>query len=415
MTSPAVAVPIAGPRPRRLLTGLATSAIAHAVLALLILFDVAGIGGGFGLGVGPGFGIGAGGGAGLGEQKRRQIFSLQDMPEPVRPRDPNPDDALKQLLAPTQAQAVVVPQPTQPRPASATSPVVHFAAPVKPIGAGTDLSSRFASAGAGIGGLGLGGGGGGAGWSLGSAFGKYVGGLRKVGVDVAVVVDSTGSMQTVIDDLKERLDDMVATLQRLVPTARIGAVAYRDRDDDNVATAPRQSESFVVRWSDLTFNPKKVQTFLNGIVAEGGGDWEEAVKDGVECAMRQLKWRQDAKKVIVVVGSSPPHDKDIPALKKLIEEWHARGGIVSTIDVSLRLHEEHERMLSRSLYGEEPKEISPLPDFYQAVRDTFGDMAKQGGGEMISLGQESGLVRHVLALTFGPQWQKDIARVSRGM
>ncbi len=158
-----------------------------------------------------------------------------------------------------------------------------------------------------------------------------------------------------------------------------------------------------------------MQTFLNGIVAEGGGDWEEAVKDGVECAMRQLKWRQDAKKVIILVGSSPPHDKDVPALKKLIEEWHARGGIVSTIDVSLRLHEEHERMLSRSLYGEEPKEISPLPDFYQAVNDSFGDMAKQGGGEMISLGQESGLVKHVLALTFGPQWQKDIARVSRGM
>ncbi len=415
MISPAVAVPSTGPNPRRLLASLATSAVAHAVLALLILFDVAGIGGGFGLGVGPGFGIGAGGGAGLGEQKRRQIFSLQDMPEPVRPRDPNPDDALKQLLAPNQAQAIVVPQPTQPRAASTTSPVVHFAAPVKPIGAGTDLSSRFASAGAGIGGLGIGGGGGGAGWSLGSAFGKYVGGLRKVGVDVAIVVDSTGSMQTVIDDLKERLDDMVVTLQRLVPTARIGAVAYRDRDDDKVATAPRQSESFVVRWSDLTFNPKKVQTFLNGIVAEGGGDWEEAVKDGVEAAMRQLKWRQDAKKVIVVVGSSPPHEKDIPALKKLIEEWHARGGIVSTIDVSLRLHEEHERMLSRSLYGEEPKEISPLPDFYQAVRESFGDMAHEGGGEMISLGQESGIVKHVLALTFGPQWQKDVARVSRGM
>lgn len=414
MISPAAAAPTTGPQPRRLLAGLASSAVAHAVLALLIYFDVAGIGGGFGLGVGPGFGIGAGGGAGLGEQKRRQIFSLQDMPDPVRPRDPNPDDALKQLLAPTVAQAVVVPQPAQPR-ATATSPVVHFSAPVKPIGAGTDLSTRFASAGAGVGGLGIGGGGGGAGWSLGSAFGKYVGGLRKVGLDVVVVVDSTGSMQTVIDELKERLDDMVATLQRLVPTARIGAVAYRDRDDDKVATAPRQSESFVVRWSDLTFNVKKVQTFLNGIVAEGGGDWEEAVKDGVDAAMHQLKWRADAKKVIIVVGSSPPHQKDEAALRKLVEEWRSRGGVVSAIDVSLRLHEEHERMLSRSLYGEEPKTISPLPDFYQAVKDSFGEMARAGGGEMITLGQESGIVRHVLAMTFGAQWEKDVARVSRGM
>jgi hypothetical protein len=60
------------------------------VLALLVWFDVAGLGGGFGLGVGPGFGIGAGGGAGLGEKKRRGIFSLQDLPAPVPPSDPTP-------------------------------------------------------------------------------------------------------------------------------------------------------------------------------------------------------------------------------------------------------------------------------------------------------------------------------------
>src|SRR5437868_1316510 len=201
--------------------------------------------------------------------------------------------------------------------------------------------------GAGSGGLGLGGGGGGAGWSLGTSFGKYVGGLRKVGLDVAIVVDSTGSMQNVIDEIRRRMDDLAATMQRLVPTARIGAVAYRDRDDDKVATAPRQSEDFLVKWTDLTFNVKKVQTFLDGIVAEGGGDWPEAVKDGLECAMRQLKWRQDAKKVIILVGSSPPHEKDVPAIKKLVDDWRARGGVVSTIDVSVLLHEEHERKVYR--------------------------------------------------------------------
>ena len=52
------------------------------------MFDVAGIGGGFGLGVGPGFGMGTGGGVGLGKEKRRQIFSLEDLPEPVPPQDP---------------------------------------------------------------------------------------------------------------------------------------------------------------------------------------------------------------------------------------------------------------------------------------------------------------------------------------
>jgi hypothetical protein len=273
-----------GPSPGRLLTALAASLGLHLLFALMVIFDVLGAGGGFGLGIGPGFGIGAGGGAGLGEVRRREIFSLQDLPDPVPPRDPA-DDTLKELLTPARARPIAMPTQMPPRP---TSPVVHFTRPARPLGSGLDLSSRFGSTGAGVGGLGVGGGGGGAGVSLGTSFGRYVGSLRKVGLDVALVVDASGSMQNVIDEMKRRLEALASTMQHLVPTARVGAVAFRDRPDGKTATAPRQSEDFLVRWTDLTFNGKKVKTFLSGIVAEGGGDWEEAVKDGLETAMRQL-------------------------------------------------------------------------------------------------------------------------------
>src|SRR5712692_6136113 len=346
---PAAATATTAPRQGRMLAALAASTAAHVLVGLLVFFDVLGAGGGFGLGLGPGFGIGSGGGAGLGEKRRREIFSLEDLPTPVPPRDPNAEQALKELLKPSTAQAIAVPQPAVPRSAS---PVVHFAPPARPVGAGVDLGSRFASAGAGVGGFGVGGGGGGAGWSLGTSFGRYVGSLRRVGLDVAIVVDATGSMQNVIDDLKRRMDDLAATLQRLVPTARVGAVAYRDRDEGKGTTGPRESEDFVVRWTDLTFNVKKVQAFFNGLVAEGGGDWPEAVRAGLETAMRQMKWRADAKRVIIIVGGSPPHAEDVPTIRKLVAEWHAKGGVISTIDVSLRLHEEHERMMHRWLYGE---------------------------------------------------------------
>src|SRR5207247_11358848 len=198
-------------------------------------------------GIGPGFGIGSGGGLGLGQKRRREIFSLEDLPAPVPPNDPNAEQALQELLKPAAAQAIVVPSPAVPRP---TSPTVHFAPPARPVGAGVDLGSRFASAGAGLGGFGVGGGGGGAGWSLGTSCGRYVGSLRKVGLDIAIVVDSTGSMQNVIDALKDHLDGLAATIQHLVPTARIGAVAYRDRDDGKSGSAPRQSEDFLDKWRD---------------------------------------------------------------------------------------------------------------------------------------------------------------------
>ena len=413
---PATPSPVSSlrPTPGRTAVALAVSAVFHVVLVLLIVFDVMGVGGGFGIGIGPGFGIGAGGDAGLGEQNRREIFSLENIPDLVRPQEPDAEKDLNALLQPRQAERFVVPQQAKPKSASTTAPVVQFARPVKPVGAGTDLGARLSAAGAGAGGLGLGGGGGGLGWSLGSAFGKYVGGLRKGGLDVAIVVDSTGSMQNIIDDLKRRLTDVVRTMQRIVPTARIGAVAYRDRDTGNVATAPRQSEDFVVKWSDLTFNVSKVQSFLGGIVAEGGGDWKEAVKEGLECAMKQLKWRGDAKKVIIIVGSSPPHDEDTAAIRSLIADWRARNGFVSTIDVSYPLHAEHERQLHRWLYGDELKEITPLPDFYKELQASFHEISHQGGGTDVALGEEAALVRSVLVLAFGSQWEKDVGRVTRG-
>src|SRR5688572_15283887 len=113
------------PTRSRLASSLLISAVSHLVLVLLIMFDVMGIGGGFGIGIGPGFGVGAGGGAGLGEKNRREIFSLEDLPELVRPQEPKSDEELNQLLKPRDAERVVVPQPAKPKVESTNAPVVQ--------------------------------------------------------------------------------------------------------------------------------------------------------------------------------------------------------------------------------------------------------------------------------------------------
>ena len=42
-------------------------------------------------------------------------------------------------------------------------------------------------------------------------------------------------------------------------------------------------------------------------------------------------------------------------------------------------------------------------------------IAKQGGGEMVALERNDELMREVLVQTFGPQWQKDMGRIARGL
>lgn len=234
---------------------------------------------------------------------------------------------------------------------------------------------------------------------LGGGFGDYIGGLRKVGLDVALVIDTTDSMQFVIDDVKQKLSQLVGAIQRMVPTSRVGVVVYRDKGDD-----------YVVKWTDLSFRTEKLQEFLSHISADGGGDWEEAVKEALDAAVNDLKWRKQAKKIIILVGGSPPHPWDVDAVDKIVRDFHKAGGYISTIDVTKRQHEEFDRNLWRSLHGSASYQPSPMPEFYKAVARSFGAIAQEGGGELISLDQDKALIREVLALTFGSRWKIEMAK-----
>jgi len=244
----------------------------------------------------------------------------------------------------------------------------------------------FGAGGAGVGGLG-------------GSFGEYVGGLRRVGLDVALVIDTTDSMQFVIDEVRARLKDFVAALQRMVPTTRVGIVVYRDKGDD-----------YVVRWTDLSFNTQKLTTFLADIRAGGGGDWEEAVKDALDTAVHEFNWRTKSKKVIIIVGDAPPHPWEVEDVKRIVREFRQKGGYVSAIDVTQPAHEIFDRHMWRSLHGRKPYQPSPLPDFYREVSRTYGEIAQLGAGELVQLREGKALMRSILELTFGSRWKTEMQK-----
>ena len=240
-------------------------------------------------------------------------------------------------------------------------------------------------------------GGGGVG-GLGGSFGDYVGGLRKVGLDLVLVIDTTESMQFVIDEVKQHAAALVQAIQRMVPTSRVGIVVYRDQGDE-----------YVVKWSDLSFKTDKLTSFISTITASGGGDWEEAVLEGVDAAIKELSWRKKSKKIIVLIGGSPPHPEDVKPLEGLVSEFRRDGGTLSTIDVTDHLHLSFNRELWKSLHGNKPFEAPPKPAFYQQVTGVYGDLAKDGGGDLVQLDDDKKLIRDVLILTFGSRWKVEMA------
>jgi von Willebrand factor type A domain len=254
------------------------------------------------------------------------------------------------------------------------------------------------------GGIGTGGGNGigsGSGPGMGAGFGGFIGELRRKGLDIVLVIDDTGSMDLIINDVRDRMDELVMAIHRLVPIARIGIVVFGGRSER-------------VDIEPLTISSHRLQTFLNGIGAKGHGSQGD-VYSACVTAVNQMNWKPYAKKVIVLVGDSPPRFEDYGPLLSLIARFRAEDGTFNAIDVSAEEHERYEREFWLKTHNGRPpgEAISPLAEFYQDTRETYKMLAAAGGGGMRPLTQNVHINEQVLILALGAQWQGNLAAFGR--
>ncbi|MFW9908085.1 MAG: VWA domain-containing protein [Candidatus Thorarchaeota archaeon] len=122
-------------------------------------------------------------------------------------------------------------------------------------------------------------------------------------LDVAFVVDTTGSMKDDIRAVKDSLFDIVDKVVSKTEglSIRFGIVSYRDH--------PPQDRTYVTRVFDFTSKIKDVHTEISRLRPSEGGDTPEAVADGLFDARTKLTWEKDAYKVLLLVGDAPPHGR----------------------------------------------------------------------------------------------------------
>ena len=103
-------------------------------------------------------------------------------------------------------------------------------------------------------------------------------------VEVAFVLDSTGSMGGLIEGAKQKIWSIANSIiaQKPTPEVRIGLVTYRDRGDEYV------TEKF-----DLTGDIDTVFKNLQSFTADGGGDDPESVNEALHVAVTGLNWGAD--------------------------------------------------------------------------------------------------------------------------
>lgn len=220
-------------------------------------------------------------------------------------------------------------------------------------------------------------------------FAEYIGELREIGLDVVFVMDATGTMQWVIDDVKLRIRDIADVIRTLVPLTRFGVVAYRDRDKES---------RFVTRIQPLTLNISRVRRFLENVPAFGGYDWPEAVDEGLRVAVANSGWREPAKKVIILVGDAPPHDEHLGAALSSVRSFRSRNGTVTAVDVSADANLE----LIAQKTGRPIEELTAFNP--RGVMREFAKIASAGGGDAATLKGETRVARRLAVLIFGERF-----------
>jgi hypothetical protein len=123
-------------------------------------------------------------------------------------------------------------------------------------------------------------------------------------IDLIFVVDTTASMAPVLREVAHSLRGIVRILESLVPSVRIGVVAYNDRDTGQVPVVtlpPTPTDHRLAR----------IVSFIEGLSAStvGSRTVEEDVYLGLSTAAA-LPLRPEAKQAIVVVGDAAAHQHE---------------------------------------------------------------------------------------------------------
>ena len=119
-------------------------------------------------------------------------------------------------------------------------------------------------------------------------------------VQIAFMVDATGSMGDELEFLKMDLKKVIAEVQKTNNQLKISTatVFYRDEGDE-----------YVVKHSPFTEDINQTTEFISQQRADGGGDFPEAV-DKALVQLNQLQWQPEARtRIAFLVLDAPPHNK----------------------------------------------------------------------------------------------------------
>lgn len=118
-------------------------------------------------------------------------------------------------------------------------------------------------------------------------------------IDIAVVIDVTGSMANSITGVKNSVISFANTLKSSGMDVRIAVVPF----DDYV---PSNDKKYDPRFLNLS-DPETAKDYVGKLSAYGGSDTPENPYDAIMFAARQISWRTGSQRHIILITDAPAH------------------------------------------------------------------------------------------------------------
>lgn len=144
-------------------------------------------------------------------------------------------------------------------------------------------------------------------------------------LDLALVIDTTGSMGDELEYLKTEIDSIVESVNKMFPNVdqRYSLITYRDNGDQ-----------YVSRAFDFTGSLTDFRKNLDQQSAQGGGDFPEAMDAALKHA-EQLSWRKgNTARVMFLIGDAPPHQENIGKAMQAVTGLRDKGVRIFPIGAS---------------------------------------------------------------------------------
>jgi len=194
---------------------------------------------------------------------------------------------------------------------------------------------------------------------------------NEIGVDVALLMDTTGSMFPCLAQVRRDVENMVRRLRRDFPGIRVAVKAIADYCD--------AGHPYVTKTLDFSTDEEAICRFIRNVEPSGGGDSPECYELGLHEA-RSLSWKAGNKKALVLIADDVPHGPNYPMNTKRID-W--RNELKLLLEAGIHV------------YG-----VHAMPGCRQHSKSFYQEIARVTKGYYLTLDQLSAVVDIIFAICY---------------